>query len=155
MIHCQRWFWRQKPFFAQWSPARLSTQNVVCFPCDYYWLVNNSVELMSKQVWQAKDGELFDTEEECLRHERASLFLTDMNSREQYARNEERWGMQKNFSRHFLSGFQSIESFWNYSESFRTLGDVLDGKRPDLPKEIPNPNQAKKKLLPASKRKAK
>ena len=89
---------------------------------------------MGKNVWQSDDGKLFDTEEECLRHERASLFLTDLNNGEQYARNEERWEMQTNFSRHFFEGFQSINSFWNYAKSFRTLADILDGKRPDLPK---------------------
>ncbi len=87
---------------------------------------------MGKQVWQAKDGELFDSEEDCLRHESACLFLVDMNHGE-YERNEKRWGLQKNFSRHFLAGFQRKENFWNYAESFRTLADVLDGKRPDLP----------------------
>ncbi len=89
---------------------------------------------MGKQVWQAKDGSLFDTEEDCLRHERASLFLTDMFQMEEYEKSEERWDMQKNFSRHFLGGFQRLETFWNYSKSFRTLADILDGNRPDLPK---------------------
>ena len=93
---------------------------------------------MGKQVWQAQDGELFDAEADCLRHERASLFLIDMNHREEYERNEERWEVQKNFSRHFLAGFQRRENFWNYAESFRTLADVLDGKRPDLPKDEPS-----------------
>ena len=95
---------------------------------------NDLLKLMGKQVWQAKDGELFDTEEECLRHERASQFLSDLNNKEQYARNEERWGIQKNFSRDFLNGFQGVETFWNYADSFRTLADILDGKRTDLPK---------------------
>ncbi len=108
---------------------------------------------MGKQVWQAEDGELFESEEECLRHERANLFLIDMNNSEQYARNEERWGLQKNFSRNFLAGFQCIESFWSYAESFRILADILDNKRPDLPKEIPTALENKAKLLPASKRK--
>ena len=108
---------------------------------------------MGKQVWQAKDGKLFDTEEECLRHERAGLLLVDLNNNEQYARNEERWGMQKNFSRDFLGGFQRIENFWNYAESFRTLADILDGKRTDLPKDIPISSNSNKKLLSASKRK--
>ena len=90
---------------------------------------------MSKNVWQADDGELFDTEEDCLRHERASLFLVDLKNNEKFARNEERWGMQKNFSRFFLEGFQCIENFWTYADSFRTLADILDGKRSDLPKE--------------------
>ncbi len=107
---------------------------------------------MGKQVWQANDGELFETEEECLRHERAGHILLDLNNREQYARNEERWELQKNFSRYFLEGFQRIESFWNYSESFRTLADILDGKRPDLPKEIQDKSKNKKKLLPAAKK---
>ncbi len=107
---------------------------------------------MGKQVWQAQDGELFDTEEECLRHERAALLLGDMNNNEQYARNEERWSLQKNFSRSFLGGFQRIENFWNYAESFRTVADILDGKRPDLPKEVAVSPKSKKKLLPASKR---
>ncbi len=89
---------------------------------------------MPKQIWQSKDGELFDSEEECLRHENASQFLVEMNHNE-YERNERRWGVQKNFSRHFLNGFQRKESFWNYAESFRVLADILDGKRPDLPKE--------------------
>ena len=92
---------------------------------------------MGKNVWQANDGELFDTEEDCLRHERSSQFLNDLNNDEQYATNEERWEMQQNFSRHFLGGFKSIENFWNYAESFRTLADILDGKRSDLPKESP------------------
>ncbi len=108
---------------------------------------------MGKQVWQADDGELFDTEEACLRYERASLFSIDMNNSEQFARNEERWEVQKNFSRHFLAGFQRIENFWNYAESFRTLADILDGTRPDLPKELPLPTKSQEKLLPASKRK--
>ncbi len=89
---------------------------------------------MPKQIWQSKDGELFDSEEECLRHENASQFLVEMNHNE-YERNERRWGVQKNFSRHFLNGFQRKESFWNYAESFRTLADILDGKRADLPKD--------------------
>ena len=105
---------------------------------------------MGKNVWQSDDGELFDTEEDCLRHERANLFLIDLNNSEQYARNEERWGIQKNFSRYFLEGFQTIENFWNYAESFRTLADILDGKRPDLPSGIAS--QGKRKLLPAAKR---
>ncbi len=122
--------------------------------CDYYYLVNDLAKLMGKQVWQAPDGELFDTEEACLRHERASAFFIDMNNSEQYARNEERWGIQKNFSRFFLCGFQRVEDFWNYAESFRSLADILDGKRSDLPKDIPSKSsQAKRKLLPASKRK--
>ena len=108
---------------------------------------------MVKQVWQAKDGELFETEEECLRHERATLILLEMNNREQYARNEKRWGLEKNFSRHLLEGFQRVEDFWEYAKSFRTLADILDGKRPDLPKEIATASQSKKKLLPAAKRK--
>ena len=108
---------------------------------------------MGKQVWQAKDGELFDTEAECLRHERASLFFIDMGNGEQYARNEECWGMQKNFSRHFLGGFKRIEDCGNYAESVRTLADILDGKRSDLPQEVLPPPQSRKKLLPASKRK--
>ena len=89
---------------------------------------------MGKQVWQANDGELFESEEDCLRHERASLFLIDMNHSE-YEQNENRWGVQRNFSRHFLNGFQRKESFGNYAESFRTLADILDGKRTDLPKQ--------------------
>jgi len=89
---------------------------------------------MPKQIWQANDGELFDSEEDCVRHENASLFLVDMNN-ENYEKNEERWGVQKNFSRHFLGGFQRKETFWNYAESFRALADILDGNRPDLPKE--------------------
>ena len=92
---------------------------------------------MSKQVWQAKDGELFESEEECLLHERAILFLTDMGH-EEYERNEKRWGMQSKFSRHFLEGFQRKDDFWKYSESFRTLADILDGKRLDLPKNNPS-----------------
>ncbi|WP_320676245.1 hypothetical protein [Prochlorococcus sp. MIT 1300] len=107
---------------------------------------------MVKQVWQAKDGALFETEEECLRHERASFFFSEMNNTEQYRRNEERWSLQANFSRFFLDGFKAIEDFWCYAESFRTLGDILDGKRPDLPKEIPSNSKKKAKLLPASKR---
>ncbi|WP_320667537.1 hypothetical protein [Prochlorococcus sp. MIT 1307] len=91
---------------------------------------------MSKQVWQAKDGELFNSEEECLLHERACLFLNDMNHSE-YVRNEKRWGMQKDFSRRFLEGFQSKSDFWKYSDSFRTLADILDGKRLDLPRNNP------------------
>tara|TARA_B100000029_G_scaffold173521_1_gene170084 strand:+ start:654 stop:953 length:300 start_codon:yes stop_codon:yes gene_type:complete len=89
---------------------------------------------MPKQIWQAKDGELFDSEEDCIRHENATLFLVDMNDSE-YEKNEKRWCVQKNFSRHFLNGFQRKESFWNYAESFRILADILDGKRPELPKE--------------------
>jgi len=89
---------------------------------------------MPKQIWQAKDGELFDSEEDCLRHENATLFLVDMNH-DEYERTEKRWGMQKNFSRHFLNGFQRKEAFWNYAQSFRALADILDGKRLDLPKE--------------------
>ena len=91
---------------------------------------------MSKQVWQAKDGELFSSEAECLLHERASLFLTDMEH-EEHERNEKRWGMQTNFSRHFLEGFKRKDDFWKYAESFRTLADVLDGKRLDLPRNNP------------------
>lgn len=90
---------------------------------------------MPKQIWQAKDGELFETEEDCLRHENATSFLVDMNHSE-YEKNEQRWGMQKNFSRHFLNGFQRKENFWNYAESFRTLAEILDGNRTDLPKEV-------------------
>ena len=108
---------------------------------------------MVKQVWQSKDGMLFDTEDACLRHEIAREFFIDMTNSEQFARNEERWGMQKNFSRYFLEGFQCVDNFWNYSESFRTLADVLDRKSLDLPKEIPTSSQGKKKLLPAAKRK--
>ena len=37
---------------------------------------------MGKRVWQANDGELFESEEECHRHERASLLLIDMNNTE-------------------------------------------------------------------------
>ena len=94
---------------------------------------------MSKQIWQAKDGELFDSEEDCIRHENASHFLVEMNHSE-YEKNENRWGVQKNFSRHFLNGFKRKENFWNYAESFRTLADILDGNRPDLPKEESNQN---------------
>ena len=108
---------------------------------------------MGKQVWQAKDGELFDTEKDCLRHEMASLFLIDMNHNEEYERNEERWGVQKNFSRHFLKGFQRKENFWNYAESFRTLADILDGKRPDLPNNELTSSQSTSKLLIGSKKK--
>ena len=39
-------------------------------------------------------------------------------------RNENRWGMQKDFSRHFLDGFQHKDDFWKYSDSFRTLADI-------------------------------
>ncbi len=92
---------------------------------------------MGKQVWQAKDGELFEAEEDCLRHERASLFLADMSQSEEYERNEARWEVQRNFSRHFLEGFQRKENFWNYADSFRTLADILEGKRPELPKDDP------------------
>ena len=38
---------------------------------------------MPKQIWQAKDGELFDSEEDCIRHENATLFLVEMNHSEQ------------------------------------------------------------------------
>ncbi len=107
---------------------------------------------MVKQVWQSKDGALFDTEDDCLRHERASSFLAEIQSSDQYRRNEERWELQENFSRSFLEGFQRVEDFWNYAESFRVLSDILDGKRPDLPKEIQAKSQRNKKLLPASKR---
>ena len=91
---------------------------------------------MPKHVWQSKDGELFDSEEECLLHERASLFLIDMEN-DEYERNEKRWGMQRNFSRHFLSGFKRKDAFWKYALSFRTLADILDGKRLDLPRNNP------------------
>ena len=110
---------------------------------------------MGKQVWQASDGELFNTEEECLRHEKSNHFLNDMDNNQQFSRNEERWEMQKNFSRDFLRGFKTIGSFWNYSNSFRTLADILDGKRPDLPKDIPIDSENKRKLLPASRKKVK
>ena len=106
---------------------------------------------MPKQIWQANDGELFDSEEDCIRHENAILFLVDMNN-ENYEHNEKRWGGQKNFSRHFLGGFQRKESFWNYAESFRTLADILDGKRPDLPMEQNKLPKPKNKLLPASRK---
>ena len=108
---------------------------------------------MGKQVWQAKDGALFDTEVECLRHERASLFFADIKNSEKFRQNEERWGLQKDFSRKFLGGFQCISDFWNYADSFRILADILDGKRVDLPKELPAKSQNKRKLLPASKKK--
>ncbi len=98
--------------------------------------MKDSAQVMGKQVWQAKDGELFESEKDCLRHERAKLFLIDM-SHSEYERNEERWGVQKNFSRHFLNGFQRKENFWNYAASFRTLAEILEGKRTDLPKELP------------------
>ena len=88
---------------------------------------------MPKQIWQATDGELFDSEEDCLRHESATRFLVDMNHSE-YERCEKRWGMQKNFSRHFLNGFQRKENFWNYAESFRTLAEILDGNSPTFSK---------------------
>jgi len=91
---------------------------------------------MPKQVWQSKDGELFSSEEECLLHERASLFLFDMNH-EEYERNEKRWGMQRDFSRNFLDGFQRKDDFWKYAESFRVLADILDCKRLDLPRNNP------------------
>ncbi len=111
---------------------------------------------MGKQVWQAQDGALFDSEEECLRHERASIFLNDMNTSDQYRKHEERWGLQENFSRYFLGGFNRVDDFWNYAESFRTIGDILDGKRPDLPKDllkqIPPESQSKRKMLPSSRR---
>ena len=106
------------------------------FYCVYYYLLVGFAKTMPKQVWQAKDGELFDSEEECLLHERACLFLTDMEHDER-ERNEKRWGMQNQFSKHFLKGFQSKDDFWKYSESFRTLADILDGKRLDLPKNNP------------------
>ena len=99
---------------------------------------------MSKQIWQANDGELFDSEEDCLRHENATLFLVEMNDSE-YEKNETRWGVQKNFSRHFINGFQRKESFWNYADSFRTLADILDGKRTDLPKGEVDQKKDKKK----------
>lgn len=114
--------------------------------------VYQSPNLMGKQVWQSEDGELFDSEEECLRHERARFFWLEMNNNDKFRQNEERWDLQENFSRHFLNGFQKIEDFWNYSDSFRTVGDILDGKRPDLPKDIISTVKAKRKLLPASKR---
>ena len=101
---------------------------------------------MPKQIWQAKDGELFDSEEDCLRHENASLFLIDMNHSE-YEKSEARWGVQKNFSRHFLNGFQRKENFWNYAESFRTLAEILDGKRPDLPKKESEEKRDKSKSI--------
>ena len=101
---------------------------------------------MPKQIWQANDGELFDSEEDCLRHENASLFLIDMNHSE-YEKNEARWGVQKNFSRHFLNGFQRKENFWNYAESFRTLAEILDGKRPDLPKKESEEKRDKSKSI--------
>ena len=101
---------------------------------------------MPKQIWQAKDGELFDSEEDCLRHENASLFLIDMNHSE-YEKSETRWGVQKNFSRHFLNGFQRKENFWNYAESFRTLAEILDGKRPDLPKKESEEKRDKSKSI--------
>ena len=107
---------------------------------------------MSKQVWQAKDAELFETEEECLRHERACLILIQMNDTENYIENEKCVGLQENFSRHFLGGCQRKESFWNYAESFRTLADILDGKRPDLPMEKNKLPKVKNKLLPASRK---
>ncbi len=91
---------------------------------------------MPKQIWQAKDGELFNSEEECLLHERASLFLADMDQ-EEFERNEKRWGMQKGFSRQFLKGFQKKDDFWKYADSFRTLADILDGQRLDLPRNNP------------------
>ena len=56
---------------------------------------------------------------------------------DEHERNERRWGMQKDFSRHFLDGFQLKENFWKYAESFRTLADLLDGKRLDLPRNNP------------------
>ena len=99
---------------------------------------------MPKQIWQANDGELFDSEEDCRRHENASLFLVDMNN-ENYEHNEKRWGVQKNFTRHFLNGFQRKESFWNYADSFRALADILDGKRSDLPKQELQKNEHKEK----------
>ena len=117
------------------------------------YLLNDSAKLMGKQVWQATDGELFDTEEDCLRHERASLLLSDINNNEKFAKNEERWGLQKNFSRHFIDGFMSVESFWNYAESFRVMADILDGRRSDHPKDSLDISKTKAKLLPASKRK--
>ncbi len=101
---------------------------------------------MGKQVWQAKDGELFECEEDCLRHERASHFLIDMNHSE-YENNEQRWGVQRNFSRHFLNGFQRKENFWNYAESFRTLADILDGNRNDLPIEASNQESKEREEL--------
>ena len=85
---------------------------------------------MPQQVWKANDGQIFDSEKECVLYEYTKDQLTVIGN---YAIDED-WDMHEGFF-DLLYDSWDPETWWRYAKSFRTLVDILDGKRPDLPKK--------------------
>ena len=92
---------------------------------------------MPKQVWQANDGTIFDTEKECQEYERLEELLSDLigdlQSIELYETDHsERWDFKEGFFTNMIN--------WNrgdlirHKEDFRRLADLLDCK-------VPNPRK--------------
>ncbi len=93
---------------------------------------------MPKQVQQADDGTIFDTEKECQEYERLEELLlnliSDLQSAEDNSDYSERW--------HFKEGFFTNMINWNrgdlirHKEDFRRLADLLDCKLPNPRKRL-------------------
>ena len=85
---------------------------------------------MPRQVWQAEDGTIFDTEKECQEYERLEELLLNLISDLQYAEDDndysERWDFKKGFFTNMINW--SKGDLIRHKEDFRRLADYLDGK---------------------------
>ena len=91
---------------------------------------------MPKQVWQADDGTIFDSEQKCQEYENKKNLLNDLCWDIQIAieggdqqKVIEDWG----FSEDFFNLFDAIskEDLIKYKEDFRRLADCVDGQIPN------------------------
>jgi len=90
---------------------------------------------MVKQVWQADDGTIFETEQESQEYERKQELLLDLylaisDAKEGYEDKYKIWGFKEGFLCLFAQF--SKEDLIRHKEDFRRIADIIDGK-------IPNP----------------
>ena len=91
---------------------------------------------MPKQVWEAADGTIFETEEECLAWEKLANHLRALMREEAYREEEygdgseveKAYGMKSLFGWKLKNGFDNAEQLIEYRESFHGLVDLLNGK---------------------------
>ena len=80
---------------------------------------------MPKQVWQADDGQAFDTEAECLQYEKLKKELGELMM---YEGDSEKMGFQEGFGETLNNAFYGeFKYLWEYRDSLIKLGKKLDG----------------------------
>ena len=79
---------------------------------------------MPNQVWQADDGSIFQSKEECQKYEKVKKdigMLMDERGRPW----EKELGLQKDFRFSLTNGFGNFKGIWEYRESFIRIASIL------------------------------